>query len=97
MPTVVETFPRTTAPHRSKYETYCDGRVWKFTKADLVELDVSNFETLRNQFYARARAVRGRRARVCVRGDSLYLQTFTNDQVVIDESGSHRPRLAVGG
>ena len=62
--------------------------MWKFTKADLRQLGVKSFDILRNQFYSRARTVRGRRARVGMRGGALFVQVLT-------AAGSQQHRLKI--
>lgn len=94
MPEVVQHFPGVVPQKRSKYEQFCDGQVWKFTLEDLAAFGLNTFDVLRNRLYHRARHIRGRRIRVCIKSDCLYCQAFNVANIVVTEKGPQKPRIA---
>jgi hypothetical protein len=76
MPEIVTEFPATANNSRSRWEQYCDGRIWKFTAKECKSLGVACLKNLRGILYQRARAVKHRHARIHEVGDALYIQVF---------------------
>lgn len=91
MPEIVTEFPNSVRTSRSRWEQYCDGRIWKFTAKECKSLGVASLKNLRGILYQRARSQSHRHARIHEVGDTLYVQAFTAEPGQVITAG--RPRV----